>query len=457
MKRENVFFEFLSKLFATFSENPLFNILYRWLLISFTPTILVYYFCLFISSQKNLAKGICLIAFIAITSFFIYSVVHLPKNKNKHCLYIMLYSNSKDSTLITNGLVPKCQNLCKDKSYCILSPNKACRYFYNWVRLKYDTSNSKFFEFFNKYIEACNSVFVFGVLNDEQSHNIEVSKIIPNIYTKARINSIDNVTSLIEDNSFAISNNNNYNELDSFSRMMVSYADYIFSVSENKPQVKSLNTILDIYENAYSISPAFREKRFITIIENMAAEIASKPIEESQIDEYLCFCKRFLKSFPNNIKILLDLQYFSISRIINKTILPSEIKQISEELLKISDISLSLNNYNDILFAFNKAYLSLLNEDYDDAISIYRSIPTVPSDIYNFFNKTMNSPSLGIYSKYAFVINYYYNYSSPQHKKAIMLAKSLMEEYKTYPELCKSLKKFTKQKTCIPKKIKFTS
>ena len=281
---------------------------------------------------------------------------------------------------------------------------------------------------------------------------MEVTKIIPNIYAKTKINSIANVTSLIEDNSFAISDNNNYNELDSFSRMMVSYADYIFSVGENKPQVKSLNTMLDIYENAYSISPTFREKRFITIIENMAAEIASKPIEESQIDEYICFCKRFLKSFPNNIKILLDLQYFSISRIINKTIIPAEIKQISEELLKISNISLSSNNDNEIIFALNKAYLSLLNEDYEHAISIYRSIPTIPSNIFNFINKTMDSPSLGIYSKYAFVINYYYNYSSPHHKKAIVIAKSLMKEYKTYPELYKSLKKFTKQKNLHLKK-----
>lgn len=452
MKGDNIFFKMFSKLSATFSDNPLFNIIYRWLLISFLPTMFVYNICLFIFGQEKIAKFICFIVFMTITSFFIYSVIHLPKKEGTHYLYIMLYSDNNDTALITKGLTPKCISLSKNKSYNVLCPNKACRYFYNWVRLKYDTSNSKFFEFFNKYIEDCNSVFVFGVLNNEQAHNMEVTKIIPNIYAKTKINSIANVTSLIEDNSFAISDNNNYNELDSFSRMMVSYADYIFSVGENKPQVKSLNTMLDIYENAYSISPTFREKRFITIIENMAAEIASKPIEESQIDEYICFCKRFLKSFPNNIKILLDLQYFSISRIINKTIIPSEIKQISKELLKISNISLSSNNDNEIIFALNKAYLSLLNEDYDHAISIYRSIPTIPSNIFNFINKTMDSPSLGIYSKYAFVINYYYNYSSPHHKKAIVIAKSLMKEYKTYPELYKSLKKFTKQKNLHLKK-----
>lgn len=453
LKSENLLLEFLSKLFIVFSENPLFNIFYRWLLVCFTPAILGYSICHFISNQDNLAKSISLIILSVATSFYIYSVIHLPKRKNRRYLYIMLYSNSNDTTLVTNGIAPKCKNLCKNKSYSVSCPNKSCRYFYNWIKSKCETSNSKFFDFFNTYVENHNSVFVFGVLNDERSHNKKVSKIIPNIHTNTDSSSIVSVTSLIEHTSFTISNNDTCNDLDSFSQMMVAYADYIFSTIDNKPQVKKLNAILDIYENAQNISSAFPENRFKTIIENMTNEITSKPVDESQIDEYILFCKRFLSIFPNNIKILLDLQYFSISRIRNKSIAPSAIKQIAEDLLRISNVSSSNNSDGNIL-ALNKAYLFLLNENFDYAIKIYHSISILPPEIFNFFIETMDSPTLGIYSKYAFVINYYHNNSSPHHKKAIAIAQSLKQEYELNPnaELYKSLKKFTKQRAFIKKK-----
>ena len=147
MKGDNIFFKMFSKLSATFSDNPLFNIIYRWLLISFLPTMFVYNICLFIFGQEKIAKFICFIVFMTITSFFIYSVIHLPKKEGTHYLYIMLYSDNNDTALITKGLTPKCISLSKNKSYNVLCPNKACRYFYNWVRLKYDTSNSKFLSF----------------------------------------------------------------------------------------------------------------------------------------------------------------------------------------------------------------------------------------------------------------------------------------------------------------------
>lgn len=445
--------ELFSKLLTVFSENPIFNIFYRWLLICSTPSILGYISCRFILSHENLAKFICLIILISTTSFFVYSVIHLPKRKNNRYLYIMLYSNSNDTTLVINGIEQKCRTLCKNKSYGVSCPNKSCRYFYNWIKTKCETSNSQSFKIFNRYIENSNSVFVFGILNDEQSHNNKVSKIIPYIHINTDSSSIVNVTSLIECTSFAISNNDTCNGSDYFSQMMISYADYIFSTIDNAPQIKNLNALLDIYENAQNISLTFPDNHFKTMLENMTIEITSTPVEETQIDEYILFCKRFLKSFPDNIKILLDLQYFSISRIKNKSLSPSNLKQLAEELLKISHVSAANKSDSDIL-ALNRAYLFLLNEDFDDAINIYHSIRILPPEIFKFFIETMDSPTLGIYSKYAFVINYYHNNSSPHHKKALTIAQSLKQKYEcdSNTELYKSLKKFTKQRTFIKKK-----
>lgn len=365
----------------------------------------------------------------------------------------MLYSNSNDTQIVANGIAPKCKSLCKNKPYDTRCPNKSCRYFYNWIKAKCENSNSKFFNLFNKYIENETFVFIFGALNDEQSHNNKVSKIIPDIKINTDLSPIVNATSLIERASFTISNNDTCHESDFFSQMMISYADYIFSIVDNDPQIKNLNTLLDIYESAQNISSGFPKDQFKSMLENMAIVITSKPVEEAQIDEYILFCRRFLKNFPDNIKILLDLQYFSVTRIKNKSISPSNLKQLAEELLKISHVSAANKSDNDIL-ALNRAYLFLLNEDFDNAINIYHSIRILPPEVFNFFVKTMDSPTLGIYSKYAFVINYYYNTYSPHHKKALTIAQSLKQECECNPnaKLYKSLQKFTRPKTFLRKK-----
>ena len=450
---ENTLENLLSKLSKTFSENPLFNIFYRWFLICSTPTILGYSVCQFIFKQENLAKFIFFITPIIFSCFFIHSVIHLPKKK-KNCFYIMLYSNSNDYTLVTNGISAKCISLCKNKPYGVICPNKSCRYFYNWIKAKHETSNSKFFEFFNTHLENSTSAFLFGVINDEESHNNKVSKIIPNICINTNSSSITNTTSLIEDTSFIINNNDSCNEVDLFSRMLVSYADYIFSINDNEPQIKKLNTILDIYEHAQNISSVFPQNRCKTMLENMTTQITSEPVDNTQIDEYIIFCKRFLKHFPDNVKILLDLQYFTIEAIKDKSISSTIIKQTAEELLEIGNISLSTNDSDREIFELNRAYLSLLAGNFDYAIDIYRTRSILPPKIFEFFIETMDSPTLGIYSKYAFVINYYYKTSSPNHKKALVLAQSLMQNCESIPntELHKSLKKFIKPKKFIKKK-----
>lgn len=377
----------------------------------------------------------------------------MPNKKNSRYLYIMLYSNSKDTTLIINGLTQKCQTICKNKSYTVYCPNKSCRYFYNWVNLKSEATNSKLLQLIDRYIKQTNSVLLYGALNDEQSHNIEVSKIIPNIRINTNKNSIIDVTTMIEETSLIISNNNSCNDLDSIAQIILSYADYVFSVIDNKPQVKNLNTILDIYENALNVCHNFPQNNFVKMLEGMTTEITSNPIDENQIDEYILFCKRFLKLFPNDIKILLDLQYFSIISIKCKPMMTSDIKKIAKELLAISNITLP-NDPDGTVLELNKAYLLLLAEDFDYAIKIYNNTPSLPPKIYSFFIDTKDSPSLGVYSKYAFIINYYHKTSSPNHNTAIMFAQKLTEEYKyeSNSELYKSFKKFIKRKKQNPRK-----
>ena len=451
---ENTFWNLFSKLPKPFSKNPLFNFFYGWFLICSVPTTFFYSVCYFIFKQENWAIITIFITPIIVSYFFIRSVIRLPKKKKKNCFYIMLYSNSLDDTRVINGVYAKCQSLCKNKSYGVLCPNIFCCYFYNWIKSKYETSNSKFVEYFNAHLENSTSAFLFGVINDDASQNNKVSKIVPNICINIDSSSITNVTSLIEDTSFIINNNNSCIEVDLFSQMVISYADYIFSTNDDKDQIKKLNTILDIYEYAQKISSAFPQNRFKTMVENMTVQITSRPVDDTRIDEYLQFCDRFLKFFPDNVKILLDLQYFSIKRIKDKSISSEIIKQTAKELLEKSNISLLTNDSDREIFELNRAYLSLLTGDFNYAINVYRSTSMLPPKIFKFFIETMESPTLGIYSKYAFVINYYYKSSSPNHKKAITLANSLMNDCESVPndELYTSLKKFIKPKKIFKKK-----
>lgn len=447
MNSEKTFWTSITNLHAIFSGNPIFNILYRCFTICCFTTLLSYSFIYFISNHQKLSVWVSFAVLIITFSIFSYFVLHLPNKTGYRHLYIMLYSNSKDTTLVINGLTQKCRSLSKSKEYIICCPNKSCRYFYNWVNSKSSSTDSIFFRFINKYINKKNIVLLYGALNDEQSNSRQVSKVIPSITTSTSSDSIINVTTMIENTSFVIRHNDSFNDLDTISQMILSYADYIFSIFDKNPQIKNLNTMLDIYENAKKVSTNFPQDKFIQIIEEMSSEITSKPIDENQINEYIIFCKRFLEFFPNNERILLDMQFYSISRIRNKTISTLEIKKIAEYLLSISNISLS-NKLNGIVLELNRAYLLLLTEDFDSAINIYRRISTIPPHIYSFFIETKDSPSLGNYSKFAFIINYYFDVSSPNHSLAVLYAQSLKDSFKDNQNspLYKSFQKFIKRK-----------
>lgn len=447
MDKYNVFWSSISKLYKNFFGNPLFNVFYRWFLICFFTTISGYFISYFLSNQKFPSVFVSISVFIVTSFVFSYYVFHLPHKKNRRYLYIMLYSNSKDTALVINGLTQKCLSLSKGKSYSIYCPNKSCRYFYNWFNSNFDVTNSKFFKLIEKYINKNSAVLLYGALNDEQANSKEVSKIIPNILINANSDSINDVTTVIQNTSFVIRHNNSFDDLDAISQIILSYADYVFSVINNNPQIKSLNTILDIYENAINVSSNFPQSQFTNIIEEMTTKITSDPIDENQINEYIFFCKRFLGFFPDNKKILLDLQYFSISNIKNKAITTADIKKIAKDLLSISNIN-SSNDLDDNILELNKAYLLLLVEDFNSAINIYQNVQSIPPAIYNFFVETINSPSLGIYSKYAFIINYYSGSSSYNHNLAMTFTQDLKEEFKnnSNSELYKSFQKFIKRK-----------
>ena len=420
--------KFISTLKELFSDSPLSRYFWRYIiLIILIPIVLPIIVNTILKNDNWIIVLFSIVAFFVISFFFVWNAVHIPRKKQLFCVYLMFLPEG-DNDSIKNGICSRCKSYNQNTSYTFYCPNPICRFFYNWAITKESFFEFPFFSWYNKYISSFNGVFLHGDLNCECKNGEKRFVLFPQIYTRNANPCIDSLKSDFEQELLSFRSNKSSEDFDQIALSIVSFGEIYFDFLSNKTKSEIGASLKSLYlrhniNKDYGLS-SFMPNWLKNTINAFVFDLSSKEIEMDRVSDFLSLCDFALLYSPDNLEIFLAKQYWTVKMIKDSLIPKHKIKEIALELLECSK-SFTPDNKDKVVFIENKAYLLLMAGKYNDAISLYKSFSNFTLDAFNFITETVNSPSLGVYSKLAYTIKYYHSSVKEQQLNAFQYAAEL--------------------------------
>lgn len=362
------------------------------------------------------------------------TAIYIPKGNKKQFNVCVIFScediNIDDRIYKQSILSNMSEYFQNNKNINIISPVIISRYFFNYFYGKYPYL-SKFKKFLLKLTLKTRglNLIIFGQIQPitnkgQDSNNLRVnicSKFISSdieAYSEEIIYSINKkpITYSIDDEL------NQIKKISDFAIIctLIYYSFYGYS---NLKHTDSLSVLMDAIKYCKEgINKEYMQNALSVLTKFFFIEASYS--QKIDINQYIAVCEKVLELYPNNTDIHLAYQYYSMLQARQSpNITRHDYSRLIKDMLKnCNDIKYFDENHSAILA--NKAYLNLLNCNYEKALCLYDELFQlndkislgVMCQIFEYYRDVPEDAFEYQYARFAYA---YYNYkknSSPEAK-----------------------------------------
>lgn len=350
-----------------------------------------------ISDESSIRSKI--VSYISIYVFALFILIatalHIPKGKKDKfnvCLIIVTNNINDDAQIIKHNIVANYEKYAQNNdSLFVTVPNILCRYFFNFWCFNNPFFNSRSNLALKLLTQLCRAdLVVFGQLEPIMSSGIECKQIHINTYlpfdnktdnaNRKDINTVLNKTEIFYN---TINEREGLREISNFivSVTNVFLTFFYYNTDKTPDGIKTiLHDINTYYIDLASQGEESIKRAYQQVIRYYIVELSySNNFNPAAVDLMIETCDKYIELFGNDVDIVLTQQFFSFNKLrTNHSSIEEYRKSISQMLYCLDNISI-IDKSNVSILA-NRAYLNLLNHNYQVAMSLFDKLFAISPD-----------------------------------------------------------------------------
>lgn len=387
--------------------------------------------------------AIYVIVYLVVFIILITISLHIPKGRKGKfnvCLVFVTSNINDDTKIVKQNIISSFEAVAQniDDIY-VTTPNLLSRYFFNYWCFNHP--------FLNKYKNLLLKILVkvsrsdlilFGQIEPimhkgKQHNNVKINTYLP-AYNKKIDVYLKQINNSINKTAFYYDADNEIVGLEKVVRFMETCSKLYLALyySENARALDALNMLINVYDivelDAFDIdNKSVFQKSLRCITNYFFVEISYS--NKIAIEILIKLCERFLAIFPDDTDVLLTYQYYKMLKLRQECSSYTDYKTAIKNMLNCCN-RISYIDENHVAILANKAYLNLLNLNYDLSIALYdelfllqdNSSRNVMCEIFTYYRDTDENSFEYEYAKFAYA---YYNYKKNTSPNAKTIAKSV--------------------------------
>jgi tetratricopeptide (TPR) repeat protein len=341
-----------------------------------------------ISSECSIITklAIYLIIYILFLLLIIAVSLHIPRGKKDKfniCLIIVTNDISDDAQIVKHNIVTNFEKFAQNNnSLFVTVPNIFCRYFFNYWCFNNPFLSSKS----NLALKLLTTIsradlIVFGQLEPIMSSGINCKQIHINTYLSTNKKGINDnrkdINTILNKTEIFYNIENEREGLQQISDFIISVTKvymnfFCYNINKTPEGIKRiLSNINSHYIDLASQGEESIKKAYQQIIRYYIVELSySNSFNQETVDLMIDTCNNYLRLFGNDSDIVLTQQFFSFNKLrANHSSIDDYRKSISNMLFCLNNISIL--DKNNISIIANKAYLNLINHNYELAMKLF--------------------------------------------------------------------------------------
>lgn len=385
---------------------------------------------------------IYVIAYVITLTILITISLHIPrgrKGKFNVCIVFVTSNINDDTKVVKQNIVSSFEAVAQniDDIYVTI-PNLLSRYFFNCWCFNHPYL-SKFKNLLLKILVKVSrsDLILFGQIepimhNGKQHNNVKINTYLPTCNQKIDVY-LNQINSSINKTAFYYDTDNEIIGLEKVVIFMEICSKLYLALyyNENTRVLDALNMLIDVYNNVelddFDINnKSIFQKSLRCITNYFFVEISYS--DKIALEIFIGLCERFLALFPNDTDVLLTYQYYKMLKMRQGCNSYTDYKTAIRNMLNCCN-NISYIDENHAAILANKAYLNLLNQNYDLSMMLYDELfllqdnasRNVMCEIFTYYRDTDENSYEYEYAKFAYA---YYNYKKNTAPNAKIIAKN---------------------------------
>lgn len=385
--------------------------------------------------------AIHVIAYLIVFIILITISLHIPrgrKGKFNVCLVFVTSNINDDTKIVKQNIVSSFEAIAQNiNDIYVTTPNLLSRYFFNYWCFNHP--------FLNKYKNLLLKILVkvsrsdlilFGqiepVMHKGKKHNnVKINTYLPDCNKKLNVY-LKQINNSVNKTAFFYDTDNEIVGLEKVVKFMEICSKLYLALyySENARLLDALNMQIDVYDNVefdnINIDNKYVfQKSLRYIINYFFVEVSYS--NKVAIEILIKLCERFLAIFPDDTDVILTYQYYKMLKMRQECSSYADYKKAIKNMLNCCN-SISYVDENHVAILANKAYLNLLNHNYDLSIALYDELfllqdnnsRNVMCEIFTYYRDVNENSFEYEYAKFAYA---YYNCKKNTSPNAKEIAK----------------------------------